>query len=442
MLDDGNAIIKMLNDLDLSPEESVYALVFGLEDEISLKGKDAVFSELSFQREKMLEHITVLVRETRCGQFYWRVLRQAMGCETFDDEHVRKTAPSEAISYFRYGQQSYFVQEPNSYLRYILADCKEAWRDKEKIALPAAENNSGSCSNVDTVGTTSISFNTEELYMKVEQLMAEVRFYDQRRDQALRAIETLLTEIRDKNNRPENSSTVVNLDVPQDYEDNPNSVKQIRWPYRISHILQSFDLQTVPQLVKLLANFDNSGNNRTVTLWEQSVMIAMMRREGLWPDKDDTVEVCLDDPVESALENVLKDESTVRLANCLKRRGLNTVSDLMSVFAHGFASGWCRLSQTRQFGSRSMKQLEVAIKRWAILIPVDLCFPSNRSEVLALDFDEDESDTLRAYRIETIGRLKVACEDENRFSGLRYTDPELYQAAVSHLQKYGLWPEA
>lgn len=57
----------------LTFEESVYAIAFGLEEEIQQKGKEAVFSELPC-RERMPENIKLTLGEDR-----WKALRWAFG---------------------------------------------------------------------------------------------------------------------------------------------------------------------------------------------------------------------------------------------------------------------------------------------------------------------------------------------------------------------------
>ncbi len=37
----------------------------------------------------------------------------------------------------------------------------------------------------------------------------------------------------------------------------------------------------------------------------------------------------------------------------------------------------------------------------------------------------------------TVGELLVACQDENRFTGLRYVDQDLYKRAMIQLKTYG-----
>ena len=46
-----------LKGLDLSFDESIYAIAFGLQDEIRAHGKEAVFNELGMSAEKMHERV-------------------------------------------------------------------------------------------------------------------------------------------------------------------------------------------------------------------------------------------------------------------------------------------------------------------------------------------------------------------------------------------------
>lgn len=66
-----------------------------------------------------------------------------------------------------------------------------------------------------------------------------------------------------------------------------------------------------------------------------------------------------------------------------------------------------------------------------------VCFPMRESPVLALDFNERDRSKLSRFEINTIDELLTACLTENRFSGLKYIDHDLYQVAIACLKDYG-----
>lgn len=113
------------------------------------------------------------------------------------------------------------------------------------------------------------------------------------------------------------------------------------------------------------------------------------------------------------------------------------MEDLICGFSEGAAEGWDEIWRLRNFGQNSLKFLIQEMSSWQVQISVELCYPTEQSGVQALDLDRDTLRTLRSYHIETIGELAAACEDKNRFSGLRHVDAALYEEAIRYLERCG-----
>lgn len=135
----------------------------------------------------------------------------------------------------------------------------------------------------------------------------------------------------------------------------------------------------------------------------------------------------------------------VRTGRALARVGSDTVEGLMRIFAEGAKKSWQRIDSIRNFGTGCKAHLIDVIKSWTIEIPPELCYPTLESPVAALDWCDavlcgerwlDAQKQLEYYAIDTIGKLIAACEDEDRISGLRYIDADLYNVAIKRLRRY------
>lgn len=128
---------------------------------------------------------------------------------------------------------------------------------------------------------------------------------------------------------------------------------------------------------------------------------------------------------------------SVRTYNCLTRRGIEYVEDLVKIFAGGAREGWGDLRRTRNLGTKSYYEIVRKMGEITIRLNDSLCFSTPESNVKALDFDDQYSSRLSYYNLNTIAELLEACHDTNRFSGLRYVDNSLYHIAMRRLEEYG-----
>ncbi len=445
--------VEKVKSFGLSFEESIYAFAFDLDDEIGRKGKEVVFEELAC-REKMVENVHKVLAYRYA---YGYVLRQFLGYvprSAVEEERIKnrwalgvEECFNAAIRWLRDYRQ-----------RYILAGGAELW-DSQKTDLSISNHESDSESQNSAYYVEAVErcmkANVSDLIRETKVLMDEVRYCNQRRDQALSRIEALLAEIQKRGERPEGLAVenVANMSGMPDGDglDLEGSILQIRWPKRSLQVLQKLKIRTVRQAVEFFGDFEKFVTAELrITLWEWAVITTILRREGLLL-REGKMEVQLDDDLSEVLDVVLEDESSTRPSSTtihqLRRRGANTIMDLMSIFAENADSGWYTLSHYWPgFGKACEKHLAGCMRTWDFVVPLDMCYPSEKSTVLALDwyglnvaprfYDSTISEKLGLYQIETIGALIEACKDENRFSGLRYIDPELYKIALERLEAY------
>lgn len=165
--------IKKLDGLELSFEESVYVIAFDLADEIREKGKEAVFSELSC-RENMAENVQKVMEFLSDDSIY--ALRRALGGER--NEEI---------------EAEFATSEWNSFDLSLEWAIKNLLGSRKLITLVGGMISGAESVNDSSRNTHLSSFDAEDLSAQLQQLMEEVRFYNERRDQALARIETLLS---------------------------------------------------------------------------------------------------------------------------------------------------------------------------------------------------------------------------------------------------------
>lgn len=431
---DVDLYFERLKSLNLSFEESVYTIAFGLEDEIAERGKETVFSELCC-REKMAEK----VREVLDGipEDYVYALRCKLGNTPRDAVLENKWANGyftcsfegnlkKAINTLRNGMR--WRKHPP---RLILAGGAGLWSASELMKCSGDTDLPSSC---------SVMFDVSNLSAKVQQLMDEVRFYNERRDQALTEIKTLLEELKNCNSCPENltaeaiSATVQKAEVVLD-----GPITQIRWPYRSLEVLRRLKIKTLAGAVEYFSDFDNFVNGDEMTLWEWSVIVAILRRADLL-DTTGMHKVDLDDTIDEILWVRSHDGVSKRTMNCLLRADTGTIRELICRFSAGARDGWEWVSQIRNLGASCRRFLVESMRSWMIDIPPEYCYLTETSDVMTLDLSQNTLRTMRVYQIQTVGELMSACKDMNRFRNLKYIDCKLYEAAVSCLKVYGFDP--
>lgn len=217
--------------------------------------------------------------------------------------------------------------------------------------------------------------------------------------------------------------------------DSEGSISQLEWSARSEQILSELQITTVAEAVAYFNDFDHFVKSKKITYWEWNAIVLTLWRHKLLPSRE---VMKYDDNLDVFLSYGYEVSMPVRTYNCLRRAGLDDeVQALFELFANGVMWARGKLFNTRNFGKGTEKFLFKKMASNVIVIPSDLCVPDERSGVVALDLANDEKDDLKYYQINTIGELIAACSDQNRFSGLRYINPELYKCMLTKLEKYG-----
>lgn len=411
---DMNLYPENLKGLDLTFAESIYVIAFKLENEIRAQGKEAIFKELGMTATEMAERVEHCLNE-EISKSNAYVLRRVLGdldSAVNDKETLRLSE--------RWSLNDAFDEAVRALQSSIDANYGIS-RAKNYRKLLTIGRKSQFC------GETAPR-DVNDLYGQVQQLMNEVRMYDKKRDQALARIETLMVQIQQREDCPRNfgktqsepASHTIDVDGP---------ITQILWPYRSSNVLQKLRLTTMKEAVNYFQDFQHFVEGESITLMEWLVVTSILRKEDLLPTVEDDV-VELDDEI-----GVI--DWSVRTYNCLTRRGIEYVEDLVKIFAGGAREGWGDLRRTRNLGTKSYYEIVRKMGEITIRLNDSLCFSTPESNVKALDFDDQYSSRLSYYNLNTIAELLEACHDTNRFSGLRYVDNSLYHIAMRRLEEYG-----
>lgn len=439
-MSENGAYIQSLKDLNLSFEECIYAVAFGLEDEIRQDGKEAVFSGLPC-KEVMAEKAAEILSGNNHYAF----------CKTLGYPYPK----SEEIEFDRYKWCQVSVDQCFGYAieelrggtdrwqrmpsRFRLLD--EAWLRSVILSEEAKNINTSAVSSLPSEALTvpdALTRDAVELCAQLQRLMEEVQFYNQKRDQALAAIEALLTEIKDRTEVPETLSVeALAASSPQASPNLQGSIEQICWPGRSLRVLRELKLETLAEVVEYFANFDNFVNGREITLREWSVIVAILQQEKLLMPGSESIEVGLDDDLETLIKLSSSSGVAVRSYTCLRRANINTVGDMLAFFAGGAQDGWQAMTELRNFGKASLRYVIEQMQTWTIVIPPEQCYPTPQSPIEILDFDAGDLMVLREYGVRTISELMAACASKNRFCGLRYLHEGMYKAALQQLKTYG-----
>ncbi len=390
--------------------ERIVTVAFGLTDEIRLKGKEAVFAQfpcpeqMAKNAEKTLDEMYEV-----CAYALRRVFGD-LGPE--NDERVLSARSRTLDSCFRQALSllsgKVLGESGGIYRRALIGDSVPWKCDSGAMA-------------------DGVKLDVAELGTRVEQLMSDVRFYDQKRDEALAEIRALLTEIKAQDNLPKLPDGTDALEARK--VDALGSITQIHWPYRSQQILWNAGMKSLTDAAQYFGDFWNfAQKEKTMTLWEWAVIVAILRREGVLPEAEH--KAWLESEVTCLMLGT-------RTKNSLHRAKIVNIQDLMSFFAEGPDAGWEKMQRVRGAGSCSIREMVETLCDYEIVIPDELCFPTLMSGVLALDFDQMMMVRLKKYQIMTVGELLVACQDENRFTGLRYVDQDLYKRAMIQLKTYG-----
>jgi len=390
---------RNLEELDLSFEEKIYAITFSLEDELHAKGKAEVFVELSLTPEQMAECVEEVLDKMDGSDVY--ALRRVLGDldeardnEFFHRYHTLKECFESAYRILKKERASTFY--PRKRLRYLLLGNQPLWTTATTVRLKQAANDM-------------------TLREQIEQLTAEVQFYAERCNRALEQLQTL--------------AAAVEAQESADVLENAVVIDGIYWPYRSAEVLRELGLTEIEKITEFFGDFRNFVKAKDITLMEWSVITTVLREKELLHATGNKV----------TLGTLVDDfDFSIRTRNCLDRAGIKKdVEDLMLCFADGAEDGWDRLLKTRNLGRKSFEEIIQELRTQDFVLKDNWCYVTNASPVGALDFDRNERLALLYYKIQTVEQLYTACQDQNRFTGLRYVDNELYKAAITHLNRYG-----
>lgn len=418
---------ESLKGLDLTFDETIYAIAFGLEAEIGSYGKEKVFRELEMTPEEMAVRVKYCLDEIMGKQSAY-ALRRVLGDldspakdkEMLGAYHSLEREFGSTLSSLRSSLSSSLRFGNGVNFRNLLVKGRKSQprRDAGEVSLGAEDTS-----------TSKLNGTTELLYAQAQRLMDEVRLYDERRDRALEKLEWLLVEIRQRQDCPENfrEGQAKAETQPIDLE---GSISQIRWSYHSLRLLRELKLRTVGEVVEYFRDFENFLAARSITLLEWYVVTSILRREKALPQMTAEKTFGLDDRLNRI-------DFSTRTSNCLQRSEIEDFDEFIMIFADGAAEGWYQVGKIRNLGVKVYAEIVSKMGELTVDLDETICYPTTESEVRALDFEVRDRKKLLNYEIRTVGDLLAACQDENRFSGLKYIDNDLYQAALARLTEHG-----
>ncbi len=395
-----------LKGLDLNFAEAIYAITFCLEDELHEKDKAEVFAGLGLTPEQMAKNA-----EKVLDAMYHHLNSYAL-CRVLGDLDASQDEQ-------KFGQRWTLA----SSFEAAYADLKgggtsDPWRRANfRYILLGGQSPWGST----TTAQLGQTVNDASLRERIEQLTAEVEFYAERCSRALEQLQTLTAVIEDQESAASNAALE---NVPA----NSAVIDGIYWPYRSAEVLRKLSLTKIEEIVEFFGDFRKFLGAKDITLMEWSVITTILRKKELLPATGNTV----------VIERLIDDfEFSVRTRNCLTRAGIKDVEGVMFLFADGAEDGLGTLMRVRNLGRKSYEEIIQKLMTLDFTLEDSWCYVTDISPVGALDFSKGERQALCYYKIQTVGQLYTACQDQNRFSGLRYIDNELYKVAIKHLDRYG-----
>lgn len=408
---------KELMGLNLNFTEAIYAITFGLEEEIRDRGKEAVFAEFDLSPGEMKEGVdNCLETLLSSGESY--ALHRVLG--------GINTAVDDAKTFGEFGSlEDYFSDAVKKLCSTTVSTWKSSissWgvglANPRWLLVKKKKPEVKSCVNNDQPEAGNVG----QLYAELQQLAAEAKMYEEKRNSALTRMAELIQQIQQRNDTMED---VLQETVMLDLE---SRVEQINWPCRSREILRELQLNTLGEVVEYFGNFENFVDG-DLTLLEWAVMTSILHKKKLLPDCQ---EVALDDSIDEIF-------LSARTYNCLKRAGINDIGDIVKYFADGAEAGLMSILEVRYMGRRSYEDFLQGLSEITIKLDDATCFPTTSSPIQALDFNCEMQGRLRCcYGFDTVGELLNIYHDTNRFTGLQYVDPELYQVTQWRLEKYGL----
>lgn len=407
---EANLYPRNLKGLDLSFTEAIYAIAFGLEEELHAKGKAEIFVELDLTPEQMADNVekTLAAMYSHLNKY---ALRRVLGdldasqdAEIFGEFYTLESCFEHACKELANGVSSDAWSRAKYH--YLLLGGQPLW--VEPIAVQPKQA-------VDDL----------TLRERIALLTAEVQFYSERCHRALGQLQELAAIVEAQESAT--TSDVALEDVPANSA--VTVIDGIYWPYRSAEVLRKLKLTETEKIVEFFGDFQNFVNAKSITLMEWLVITTILRNKKLLYAPDDVV----------TMETLINDlDFPLRMKKRLQYpAGIKDVEDLIVYFADGAADGWYRLQKVRQFGQKSFEAIIQKFTTSNFVLEDSWCYVTDISPVGALDFSKGVRSDLQYYQIQTVGQLQAACQDRHRFTGLRYMDKELYDIATAHLDRYG-----
>ncbi len=402
-----NLYPRNLKELDLSFTEAIYAIAFGLEEELHAKGKAEVFAELDLTPEQMADNVekTLVVMYSHLNKY---ALRRVLGdldasqdAEIFGEFYTLELCFEHACKELANGVSSDAWSRAKYH--YLLLGGQPLW--VEPIAVQPKQA-------VDDL----------TLRERIALLTAEVQFYSERCHCALEQLQTLAAIVE-----AQESSTTSDIAL-EDVPTNSAVIDGIYWPYRSAEVLRKLKLTETEKIVEFFGDFQNFVNAKSITLMEWLVITTILRNKKLLHATGNTV-IMTDQVADSSF--------SIRTKKCLVRARIQDIEDMIAYFADGAETGWHRLRNIRQLGRKSLEDIIQRLMALDFTLEDSWCYVTDISPVGALDFSKGVRSDLQYYQIQTVGQLQAACQDRHRFTGLRYVDKELYDIATAHLDRYG-----
>lgn len=126
-----------------------------------------------------------------------------------------------------------------------------------------------------------------------------------------------------------------------------------------------------------------------------------------------------------------------RVQRCLIRAGISNTRELMAYFANGAEDRWSKIRKVQTLGRKTFDSIVQWFSTCDFALEGSWCYVTTASPIEALDPTRETLQAFRSYQIKTVGQLYAACQDQNRFSGLRHLDNKLYIVATIYLSQYG-----
>lgn len=251
---------KALEGLDLSFEESIYAIAFELEDEIRERGKDAVFSDLSMTPEEMQSSVGYCLDEVMYRERAY-ALRRILGCPGYS------------------GSNGWMLTEHTSVADVFPGAVEDLKSTDASGRQYRRKSNYRALLTRDKRMSFSVGHGAVVVDLKADKMNEKV-----------------VMQVQQRGDR-----------------------SQVRWPYRSAQLLQELGLNTLDEVVDYFRDFEGFVDGRNgITLMEWLVVLSVLRMAGLLPEDSNTCG--LDDSIDELqlsmrISNCLKRAEIMTIAD-------------------------------------------------------------------------------------------------------------------------------